>query len=338
MSSGKLPNKTLLAYMALIGATAIWGVATVVIDLSLNYIPVFTFLLFRFTIVGVIVLPPLIIALKRNPIDKKDIPNLILLGLTGQTSIALIFIGVKLSGSIDAALISILAPLLVVSAGHYFYRERVNRMLEIGIVLATAGTALVVLEPALSAKFVSLNGHSGGNNFSVGLKIIGNLFIISYNLAFANYIIWSKRIMGHSSKKMDTASKYFHLKPMKKRYSPFVHTSFTFFVALASFIPLAIIENLGVFGNRVFIATDLTAVPVLGILYMSVFSSIIAYFIFEWGINVAKVSDSAVFSYLGPLFTIPTAFILLGETPSKAALAGMAVIAGGVFIAEKFKS
>src|SRR3989338_2582931 len=95
--------KIYLAYGALFIATAIWGVATSVIKLTLNDISLFSFLFYRYLVVCVIILPIVFIEIKRNPIDFRDIPNLILLGLFGQSCIILIFVGIKYTSSIDAA-------------------------------------------------------------------------------------------------------------------------------------------------------------------------------------------------------------------------------------------
>ena len=62
-----------LAFAALLVATAIWGVATPIIKLTLSHISLFSFLFFRFLVVCCILLPVTALELKRNPIDKSEI-------------------------------------------------------------------------------------------------------------------------------------------------------------------------------------------------------------------------------------------------------------------------
>lgn len=321
----------LYAYFALLLATAIWGVATVVIKVTLDYMPIYHFMFFRFLIVGISLLPFMIWELRKNPIDLKDFPTLLLLGLTGQTGIVLIVAGIYYTTAIDAAIIGAVAPLMVVAAGHYFYKDKIDRKLEIGIILATIGTLIVVLEPALS--------NSTANDTDTLKRIFGNLLVVGYNVAFATYILLSKKVMGAKSANMSKTLTKLKIKPLKNYYSPFMHTSISFYIALASFIPLVFLESLGIIGTEIngFSFATLPWEALVGVLYMAIFSSIVAYVAFQWGLERARVSDSALFSYLGPLFTIPAAYLMIGEVPTTFAIVGATVIAVGVIIAEKRK-
>ena len=116
----KLPTTLLLPHLALLASALIWAVAAPVIKLTLSDVPVFTFLLYRFTLVGLILLPYMFIELRRNPIHKKDFPNFIILGIASQVSIALIFLGLNFTTAIDTAIIGVLAPVLTFLAGRYF--------------------------------------------------------------------------------------------------------------------------------------------------------------------------------------------------------------------------
>jgi drug/metabolite transporter (DMT)-like permease len=320
--------KIYLAFGALLLATVIWGAATVVIKLTLESVPLFSFLFYRFLIVCSILLPFVILEIKKHPISRKDIPTLILLGLTGQSAILLVFAGIKLTTAIDAALIGASAPLIIIAAGHYFYKDKINKALEVGIVIATFGTLVVVIEPALSEHAV---------NQSSLLRILGNVLVVLYNLVFAAYIILSKKVMGQKSSNVSKTLTKLRIRPLNTNYTPFMHTAISFYVALATFIPLAILEWLGVFGDYSFSLLDIQAVALFGILYMALISSVVAYIAFQWGLHNAKVSDAGIFGYLGPVFTIPFAFALLGETPTSMAVLGTAIIVFGVVIAEKYK-
>ena len=316
-------------YLALLTAIAIWGGALPIVKLTGDYISPFSFLFVRFLFVAIVMLPITILELKATPIHESDIKNLVLLGIFGQASIAFIFWGVKYTSAIDTAIISTIAPLLIITAGSYFYGEKLSSNTKLGVFIATIGTTLVVLDPIL---------NGGTQTVASSARVFGNLLIIAYNIMFTLYVVFSKVVMGKTTLKIKKVLRLFHVNPMKREYSPVLHTSIEFYVGLLVLIPFAVLENVGVFGANEGISIDsLTWIPVLGILYMAIFSSIVAYTAYEWGLKNAEVSDSAIFGYLGPLFTMPFSFLLLGEIPSKYALLGSGIIALGVILAERYK-
>ncbi len=326
--SKKLPHNSLyLPYIALILSTLLWGGATPVIKLTLDYIPPFAFLLYRFVIACIFVLPIMVFELKKNPIHLDDVKNLIWLGILGQTSIIFVFFSLKYTTAIDTVLIETAAPILVIAAGHYFFNEKLNKIAELGIITALIGTLIVAVVPVLSIE----------NQVLAENRLFGNSMAILYSIAFTAYVVFSKVVMGKNTQTVSSFFKKLRIKPMKKSYSPILHTSFTFYVALVTIIPFAFLESTGFFGYSGFDPSNLTAVPIIGILYMSVFSSIIAYIAFGWGLKHADAVDTAIFGYLMPLFTLPFAYLLLGEVPTKTNIIGSAIIAFGVFIAEKYK-
>lgn len=318
-----MPTEILLPYLALLGTTIIWAVAGPIIKLGLGSIPPFTFLLYRFGLVAIVLLPYLYFELRDHPIDKRDIPNIFLLGVLGQTSIALIFLGLKYTTAIDSAIISSLSPVLVVWAGYYFFDEKITKLEKIGLMTATFGTFVVVLEPAIA----SLNGTN-----HVGTRIMGNLLVVAYNLMWPLYIVLGKRMMGQKSENINKVFHYFHLEKLHHKYSPMVLTAISFYIGLITIVPFALWEYFYLHETVIF---DFPAV--FGIVYMALLSSIAAYMLFQWGIKRVEASESALFTYISPLFAIPAAKVILGEIPSTTALYGLLLIAIGVFIAEKFK-
>lgn len=326
----RLPKNSLKEYyLAILLAYFIWGGAGPVIKLTLNYIPPVTFLFFRLLIVCLVLLPQTIYLLKRDSIHKKDLFNVLLLGLFSQTSLVLIFIGFKYTSALEGTLIGVLGTILSVAAGHYFYKEKIDRRVKYGLFIAILGTIFVALEPLF---------EHGESALQIQERIFGNFMIILYNLAFLLYIIWSKISLGQQNKNVKRALKFIHLRPMIKSYSPILLMSVSFFVGLASFIPLVFMENLGYFGPVHFDIAKVSLVPTLGILYMSLLSSIVAYFAFEWALTKIDVTETALFSYLQPIFALPFAYFLLRELPNQNMVIGSMIIALGIFIAESKKS
>jgi drug/metabolite transporter (DMT)-like permease len=325
----KLPKHKLAQYYtAILLAYFIWGGAGPVIKLTLEYIPPATFLFFRLLIVCLLILPQTILMLQRDSIHRKDLFKVFLLGLFSQTSLILIFIGFKYTTALEGTIIGILGTILSVYAGHYYYKEKIDWHINLGLLIAVAGTLFITFEPLFRS----------GITLEAERRVFGNLFIVAYNIAFLLYLIWSKISMGQNSKNVRRTLRAFHMKPMVKKYSPILLMSISFYVGFLTFIPMALMEQAGYFGAVNFSITDVTLIPTMGILYMALLSSIVAYFAFEWGLTKVEIKDTAIFSYLQPVFALPFAFILLGELPNRFMLIGSAVIALGIVIAESKRS
>lgn len=323
----RLPKISTYAYIALLVSTAIWGAATPIIKLTLNYTSVYTFLFYRFLTVCIILLPYLFIELKKYPIHKSDYKNIILLGITGQVSLLIVFWAINYTSPIDVALIGVIGPLITLTAGSIIYKEKLNRYVKYGVLIAVLGASVVILEPILS---------SARNHSPIYLRIFGNILMVFYTICFSTYIILSKHMFGRRPIGENKLFAKFGIKPMSKKYPEVLIVALTFFVALTTVIPLYIWESTT--GGKAIALTGAFVSPALiGILYMAIFSSIIAYMCFEWGMSRATVVDTAIFGYLDPLFNIPASFILLGYVPTVPALIGSVIIALGVIIAEKNK-
>ncbi len=322
----KLPsNKLSKYYAALIITYIIWGGASSVIKLTLEYIPPFTFLLFRFIIVGIILLPYAFITLRKTAIYKDDLVKIIILGVLAQSSLAFIFIGLRFTSAIESTIIGLLGPIFSVMAGHYYYHEKIDWHIKLGLGIATFGTLFVALEPIMS---------TGSPDAHTSLRLLGNFFVILYSISFLLYIIWSKIVFGQSSREIKRSLRFLHIEPMKHSYSPDLVSIIGFYVGLATFIPFALLENVGFFGDFYFASENLNALTITGILYMALLSTIVAYILFERGLEGADIKESAIFSYLQPIFALPFAYVLLGELPNKFMLIGCLFIAVGVSIAE----
>jgi len=325
MKKNKLPNTLPTGYILLIIATFLWAAAGPVIKNTLEYIPSLTFLFLRFLIVCVVLLPYTIYEIQKVKIHHKDYLNLILLGVFSQTSLGLIFIGLKYTTATDNAIIGILGSILSVVAGHYFYNEKIHRDLKIGLLIASIGTLIVIVEPLFSP-------YQGINIME---RVFGNTLILIYNFFWVTYIVWSKMSMGEKSKVLEKTLSFIKIKPMAKEYPPTLLTAISMYVGLFTIAPLAVFEMMGFFGNNQFFNVSQMGVEaIVGLLYMALLSSIVAYVSYQKAIQLVKVSDMAFFHYLSPLFTLPVAYVILGEIPNKFVIVGSIFICIGVYIAE----
>jgi drug/metabolite transporter (DMT)-like permease len=317
----KLPKNLLKAHMVLLGVTLVWAAAGPIIKLTLNYIPPATFLFLRFSIVSVVLLPYAIMKVRKEKIDKADHWKLIVLGIFSQTNLLILFLAYNLTSVLDATIISVMGSVLSVYAGHYFYKEKIEKKLTIGLIVATVGTLIVMLEPIMSTAF---------NDVVAWKRILGNGLIVLYNLNWVSYVVWSKMTMGENSTELKRTLRIFHVKPMKVKYEPSTIVTLSFYTGTITVLPFMVIEN---FINPFHIGS-VGIEGVLGLLYMALLSSIVAYLLYQWALEYVKVSDTAIYGYLSPVFTLPFVYWLLGEVPNSYMLLGGALIAVGVIIAE----
>jgi len=316
------------ALLAMLVATAIWGFAPPIIKYTLDFIPVYSFLFYRFLIVCLILFPFIYMELRRQNVSLREFPTLAVSGLTGQTSLAILFLGLKYTSSLEVAVIGVIAPLFMVAAGHYFFSEKVKKNIQIGLIITSVGTLILAIGPILDSNSVS---------HSIDLRIWGNILIIIYNLFWVVHVLWSKRIRGENSRTIDQTAGFLGISVPRKKYSSQLVTGISFYVGLASMLPFYILESSGRFGETNFNIIDLSLNAWLGLLYMALLSSIVAYGLFEWSLKYLKVTDTVIFSYVSPVFTLPAAFFILGELPTKGIILGAAVIALGILVAERKK-
>lgn len=68
------------------------------------------------------------------------------------------------------------------------------------------------------------------------------------------------------------------------------------------------------------------------VLYVSLLAITVAYLLWYWGLRVLTPSQTAVYTYLVPVFGVLVAWVVLGEQPTLFALLGGAVIVAGVVL------
>jgi drug/metabolite transporter (DMT)-like permease len=276
-----------------------------------------------------VILPSTIAHIQQQPIKSKEIPILILLGILSQTSLAFTFLGYQYSLAIDASIITVISPVLSIAAGHYYFKEKITPRTALGITLATIGTILVIIEPL----FINTSSLVARE-----IRITGNALILAGTLSFLIYTLWSKFALGENSAQIREIFHKLHLFKLEKGRSPILLTFITFYVGLATMVPLVILENNGFMGGHSFDIASISFVGILGVIYMAIFSSIVAYTLFQWALTKVTIADTAFFNYLSPIFTLPCAYLLLAEIPTKITFIGGAIIGMGVIIAEQKKS
>lgn len=133
--------------------------------------------------------------------------------------------------------------------------------------------------------------------------VLGDTFIVLNTSLYAAYLVLSKGLL--------------------QRYQPLTVVSYVFLFGALMVLPLGIVALRDV---------DLTLLPqraVIGLAYIVVFPSFLAYFLSIWALGRTASSLVAMYVYLQPLITAVAAPLLLGErVTARAAVAAGLIFAG----------
>lgn len=279
------------AYLALLFTAIIWGIAPPVIKHTLSFITPVSFLFFRFLLAFTIIAIPFAVRIKKIKPPKKDLFLYFWLAfLCGPLNLVLLFSGIQKTTAINASLISILSPILIVIGGVFFLKENVSKFEKVGISLAVAGTFLTIIQPIIEA-----------NNYP-RTNISGNILVLLGTLVWVVFTILSKK---------------------NRHLDPFLLTCFSYLIGVVFVLPLFVLEK-----------TPLLTPALPGIIFMALFSSVLAYFFYVFGLSKIEASEATVFTYLQPVFSIPIAILFLNEKISPFFILGAVLIVLGVFICE----
>lgn len=312
----------IISYIYLIIATIIWAFAPPLVKLALNDIDPMFFLFVRFLIVSLFCLPYIFIVVFKKKYTAYDWFSIILFSAVSQISLLIYFEGLDLTSSTDAIILSLLGPVATMIAGNYFYGEKFNLQREIGVGLALLGAILVVIEPLLS----QTNGTAKD-------RFMGNMLIILSSVFGIFWVVYSKFLFGKNSIKLISIFKKIGVKLKKKNYDPTEFNILSFYIAFIVMLPFYFL-NFESYNNSLF---NLSFNAFWVIIYMAIFSSVLAYILYSKAQAKLDVSEVSLLAYISPLFSLPAGYYLLNESPSKFAIFGLITIFVGIAIAEKSK-
>lgn len=291
----------LRAYFQLLIVVVIWGIAPSVIKFALGELPPFLFLTYRFFITTIVLLP-FYIGSKEKGLSLGKLPLLILVSILGSTlNLGLLFYGTNLTTSLDSSLISATSPILVILAGIIFLREHETAREKFGVFITILGTIFIAVQSFFEVGAAAT--HS----------VLGNTIIFLSNVAFAAYLITSK-------------------KALRENVPAFTITFWMFFIGFLTSIPLIFTEMKG---SEILPALLKISLPAhLSVIYMALFSGALAYSLYQKAQKTIEASEASVFNYLPPIVTAPVATLWLHEKITIPYIIGSIVIAVGVILAE----
>ena len=164
-----------------------------------------------------------------------------------------------------------------------------------GTIISLLGVFIVVIRPLID------NGFDSG--------IIGNLLFILATLSLVLYTLL-----------------------MKEYALPYKSTTVTFWmfaIATAIFLPFFLWET-----SATPIINSLTYQGIIGILFGALFTSVIAYVLYNYAIKRVNANEIGIFLYIDPIITALIAVPLLGEKITPLFLIGSFFVFLGIFVAE----
>jgi len=287
-------TKHKLAIIALIIANIIWGAASPIFKLSLQNITPFTLAFIRFFGAAILILP---FAYNHLSFDKKDLKYLLILSLSGvSVNIIFFFLGIQRAPSINAPIIASSGPVFIMLGGIFFLKEKIKLKMILGMLLSLLGVMVIIGKPLLE-------------NHNTEPAVMGNIFLVIATLGSVIHAISSKEIMH--------------------KYKAITVTFWSFLIASCTFFPLFVYESF-----QPAWMTNIDYRGVLGIVFGIVFSSAIAYLLYQWGLKETEVQEVGLFAYIDPVAALLLAIPLLGEYPTPLFFVGSILIFGGLFISE----
>ncbi|MEE8554180.1 MAG: DMT family transporter [Desulfobacterales bacterium] len=291
-------RKTILIYVKLILTAIFWGGTFIAGRVVAKDVGPFSASFFRFAIASSF----LILIIWR--IDgrlllpkKRQMVPVILLGLTGVFTYNVFFFkGLKLINAGRASIIIANNPIFIAILSAYFFKEKINLIKAVGIIISVTGAIIVISKG-------NLNEIVQGN---IGR---GEIYIFCCVLSWVVYSLIGKVVMADLS----PISSVF--------YSCVIGTFFLFFPACFE----------GIFNN--FHHYPITAW--LGIFYLGIFGTVVGFVWYYEGIKMIGPTKASLFINFVPVSAVILAFMILDEPITLSLFIGTILVCAGVYLTNK---
>lgn len=291
-------RKTILIYVKLMLTAIFWGGTFIAGRVVAKDVGPFSAAFFRFAIAssflilftwridGRLLLP-----------KKRQMVPVILLGLTGVFTYNVFFFkGLKLINAGRASIIIANNPIFIALLSAYFFKEKLNLIKVIGIIISVTGAIIVISKG-------NLNEIVQGN---IGR---GEIYILICVLSWVLYSLIGKVVMSD-------------LSPISSvSYSCVIGTFFLFFPACFE----------GILNN--FHHYPITAW--LGIFYLGIFGTVVGFVWYYEGIKQIGPTKASLFINFVPVSAVILAFMILDEPITLSLFIGTILVCAGVYLTNK---
>ncbi|GDX62079.1 transporter [Candidatus Levyibacteriota bacterium] len=229
-------------------------------------------------------------------IKRKHILLLIFSAFCGITlHISIFFWGLTLTSAINSSIITATIPLFTIFIAHRFLRESLKMNILFGAILGLFGILIIIGKDIIQG---------------INLSPTGDFLLLFSTFLFILYEIMSKELFAN--------------------YKPIPITFYGFVIGGISFLPGALLDWQR---NPLWISAVRTE-HIFGILFGIIFSSVLAYSLWQWGLSQLTASRVGFFFYINPIVGTITAVLLLNEQITPIFIVGAIFIFAGLLLAE----
>ena len=257
-------NKNLQAHIFLFLSQALYAASFPIAKIVMEDIPYNVLVIMR--VIGAVILFWASSLIINEKVDKKDFLRLFALGIFGVAINQSLFLkGLHLTSPIDAAILMITTPILVLIIASLIIKEKITLLKTAGIVIGFSGAAYLI--------FQNLNGAETHNDAS----LLGDLFIFITAISWGMFLVL--------------------VKPLMKKYHSITILKWTFLFGLPIVIPFGITDGLNFNWQTLSQETWLYAGFVI------VFITFVAYLLNTLALKELSPSIVSAYIYLQPLLT-----------------------------------
>lgn len=290
-------SKRLLAILAAIGASAIYGINhTVAKGVMPVYIEPFGFILLRVS--GAAVLFWIISFWgPKEKVANSDWPRIIGCTILGMViNMLMFFKGLNLTTPIHSSVITTISPILVLLLAAFLIRERVTLLKVSGIIIGLAGAVTLVV-------------FGREQTFNAPNIPLGNIFIFINALSYGSYLIL--------------------VKPLTAKYHPFTLMKWLFLFAVIINFPLTISEFTAVEWDA------LPFHAIWKMVFVVIGTTFLTYLFNVYALKQLSASTLSAFIYLQPLIAIVFALSTGADKLNVITIIASVLIFTGVFLVSK---
>jgi drug/metabolite transporter (DMT)-like permease len=208
-------------------------------------------------------------------------------------------VGLNYTTSERSVLLVALAPIIVLVLARFMGLEALTPGKTIGMVIAFAGVVLLETERG------SL-GHTP--------LVVGDMITLIGVIGFSVFSVLGKRLLAGGR---------------PEAYDSISFNTFTLVAAAILLLPLAVRQGIHLDWQQVGWAGW------AGLLYMAIFSSVLAYTLFYWILKYMEASRVAGVDYLQPFIVVLLSMVFLGERPTGHLVSAGALVLLGVYFVER---
>ncbi|RGJ22716.1 DMT family transporter [Fusobacterium varium] len=278
----------------LLAATFFWALGLIIGKFCSAEMPPMTLTFIRYLLAGIGMGVIHFFKEKEFKIDINDVLYIFILAFLGIVLNGVLFFkGIGMTSPINTAIISSTTPVIVCIIGVLFFKEKVDIKNIISMISSVIGILILL---------------TNGNIESLTKIRInrGDLIILGAIISNGIYIIGSKKVL--------------------KKYSPTKILTYLFFFTALILLPSIYIER------NMYVIDEISVKAIVSLLYMGIFSSLIAFLLQQKGIKKIGPVKAAVYTNLIPIYSIILSALILDEKVTIIQITAMLLVMFAIMI------